>query len=60
MDKLIAIALGDEGSLNLTNITSDDEGHESLESPDGGGLSGDAVPNGESALVIEEVQENDP
>jgi len=52
MDKLIVIALVDEGSLDVNlktlNITSDDEGHESLESPedDGGGPGGDAVPYG--------------
>jgi hypothetical protein len=51
MDELVAIALGDEGSLdvnlNLMNITSDDEGHESLESLDGGGPGGNVVLSGE-------------
>jgi hypothetical protein len=56
MDELIAI--GDDSSkgsldvnLNLMNITSDD---------DGGGPGGNVVPNGEGALVAEEVQEDDP
>lgn len=58
MDELITIAFVDEGSLdvnlNTLNITLDDEGHESLESPegDGGGPGGDDVPYGDGVLVV--------
>jgi hypothetical protein len=65
MDELIAI--GDDSNkgsldvnLNLMNITSDDDGLESLESLGGGGPSRDAVPSAEGALVAEEVQEDNP